>query len=564
MTGTQYWGQTEYPASSIEEVLAPHADIVSRIKLCYGADRQSFDADIMSVVRTYAAYVHLLPATPDNYCNHPGGLLRLGLEVGFFSLQGTDAHIISGRSTITTRRQLEPRWRQATFIAGLCCELHRTLSHVVVEAPSGETWSGFLQPLSDWLSAKAVHRYVLRWRPQAQETRGLGLFALAHVVPSAVLHYLAEENTTILPHLLASVTGLPLYREHNILDQLVRRSLALVIDCNLSSRADRSGSQQLGSHIGRYLVEALQRLASTHAAWTCNAEKARVWYGKDGLFLLWPNAAEDIKKLLETEQLPGIPRAPDAMLQALCAADAIEIHDLDNMTWDICPPATKSPVKAIKLHSVALLFRGMQKEPEALEVDLVQGPDIAAAVPAPASPSVPSPQRPSPNSSVASHSGEQIPLIPTDSGPLLPLAGISEKAVPATVSDTANPTPATASEQSAYSLLAPMRLHPTTRNAMQAIIHSLQGDVSTALARPVSQGLFIPLGSLERQGIQPAHAIRTLAEVGMLARFGNAPTVSQDFNGVATVGLVIAPSFIAGLPTDNFGNATEEGSTHAA
>jgi hypothetical protein len=36
-----------------------------------------------------------------------------------------------------------------------------------------------------------------------------------------------------VPHLLASISGIPVYREHNILDELVRRSLALVIDRNL-------------------------------------------------------------------------------------------------------------------------------------------------------------------------------------------------------------------------------------------------------------------------------------------------------------------------------------------
>src|SRR5471032_2667027 len=115
------------PALPIEEILAPHAELIDRIKVCYGTDRPTFEQDLLSLVRRYAEFVHLLPATPDNYFKAPGGLLRMGLEVAFFSLQGTDGHIFSGRSTITTRRQLEPRWRHATFIAGLCSEIHRTL-----------------------------------------------------------------------------------------------------------------------------------------------------------------------------------------------------------------------------------------------------------------------------------------------------------------------------------------------------------------------------------------------------------------------------------------------------
>lgn len=118
----------------------------------------------------YAAYVHLLPATADNYFSTPGGLFRLGLETGFFSLQGTDAHIFSGRMSISVRRQLEPRWRHATFIAGLCCELHRLMTHVVVTDAAGSSGPLIYNPLADWLAARGSTRYFhLRWRPQAEK-----------------------------------------------------------------------------------------------------------------------------------------------------------------------------------------------------------------------------------------------------------------------------------------------------------------------------------------------------------------------------------------------------------
>jgi conjugal transfer pilus assembly protein TraI len=286
---------TSYPASDpgfaavpVDDLLAGEADLIARIKLCYGIDRDSFERDVLALVRRYAACVHLLPATADNYFSKPGGLLRLGLETAFFSLQGTDAHIFSGRMSISARRQLEPRWRHATFIAGLCCELHRLMSHIIVTDAAGEAWPAFLQPLADWLATRGSERYFLRWRPQAVEARGLGLFALPHVVPPAVMADLSEGNAVIVPHLLASIGGIPVYRDHNILDELVRRSLALVIDRNLVASADRYGSPQYGSHLERYLVDALRRLTSGNSAWIANREKSRLWFGQDGLFLVWP------------------------------------------------------------------------------------------------------------------------------------------------------------------------------------------------------------------------------------------------------------------------------------
>ena len=132
-----------FEALPVAQLLAEHEALLGRIKLCYGTDRATFDRDLMPLVCRYAAYVHLLPATPDNYFKTPGGLLRLGLETAFFALQGTDAHIFSGKATITARRELEPRWRIATFVGGLCCELHRVLSHLIATTPEGEEWPAF-------------------------------------------------------------------------------------------------------------------------------------------------------------------------------------------------------------------------------------------------------------------------------------------------------------------------------------------------------------------------------------------------------------------------------------
>lgn len=506
-----------FAALSIDEVLAANADIVARIKLCYGVDRESFETDVLALIRRYAAYVHLLPATADNYFSAPGGLLRLGLEAGFFSLQGTDAHIFSGRSTITTRRLLEPRWRHATFIAGLCCEVHRVLSHLIITEPSGEVWSGYLQPLADWLAARGATRYFLSWRPHAMETRGLGIFALPHVVPAEVLRYLSEDNTLIVPHLMASIGGLPLYRDHNVLDDLVRRSLALVIDCNLTANTDRYGSPQFGSHLERYLVDALRRLVSSHSAWVCNHDKSRVWFGQDGLFLLWPNAAEDVRQLLEADQLPGIPKATETMLELLLAAEVFEAQDAAHSTWSIYPPSAKTVLEAVKLTSAAILFAGMDSSPTALDMKLVRRP--GEPDPSPPTAAVPQSGRP----------GEQLSLIPSAASP-----------------------PAT--PPISFTLQAPMRLNPAVRDALAAVVHTLNEGAGPAQGCTVTHGFFIPLSEFERRGLQPSMALRALADVGMLIPTSSSgpPTNTCDFNGTPTVGVVLDPRFIAGFDLVGF------------
>ncbi|RZI40116.1 relaxase [Herbaspirillum sp. HC18] len=538
------------PARAIEEVLNAHQDLIDRIKVCYGMDRTRFEQEPLRLIHRYAEFVHLLPATPDNYFNTPGGLLRMGLEIAFFSLQGTDGHIFSGRATITTRRHLEPRWRLATFIAGLCAEIHRTLCHVIVTNEHGDEWQPYLLPLSSWLARHQVARYFLKWRPNVHETRTLGLFALPHVIPSEMLQALAADNAVIVPHMLASISGMPLYREHNILDDLVRRSAALVIDRYLQASADRYGTPQLGSHLERYLVDALRRLVSSDAAWRPNAERSRVWFGSDGLFIIWPNAAADIRHLLESDQLPGIPKAPETMLEILLAAGVFEAKDASQPTWQILPPEAKAVLDAVKLSSSAILLAGIEPTPQPLAIALCRA---RAAAPPPAA--------------TAGCAGQ-----PSDSSTQLSLPMEAERsaqdaaALPPHHADNIASCPPTAIDTlpaqlalvtMAIKLDAPMRLNPVVRDALVQIVDTLNHDGAAIAACTVASGLFIPLTEFERRNIEPSLALRALLEVKMLVQPAESrtPTVTQDFGGQQQVGVLLNPCFIAGLDPASFTTA---------
>jgi len=529
-----------FAALSVGELLAEHADLIARLKLCYGTDCDSFDREVMSLVRRYASYVHLLPATANNYFSTPGGLLRLGLEVAFFSLQGTDAHIFSGRSTISARRHLEPRWRLATFIAGLCCECHRVLTHLIVTDPAGEPWSGYLSPLADWLVAQQADRYFIRWRPQATETRGLGIFALPHVVQTDLLRHLSDDNTVIVPQLMASIGGVALYRDHNVLDELVRRSLALVIDRNLIANADRCGTPQFGSHLERYLVDALRRLGANNSSWIPNRDKSRVWFGSDGLFLVWPAAADDVRLLLEGDQLRGIPKAPETMLEILLAAGIITARDADHPTWTIRQPGAKVLFEAVRLTSPTILFAGVEPQPAPLGTALTA--DVRAALPTPpAPPAAPAPAVAAP--------GAQLSLIPSEPEQAPEPAPREPVPVEPAAARATHPSPP-------LSLRAPMRLNPAVRDALDGIVRTLNDGLGPAQCCTVAEGLFVPLDRFEQRGVPPEVALRALSDARLLVVEGKGnkapPTRSRELNGTPTVGLVIDPRFVNGFDLAGF------------
>ncbi len=561
-----------FEALPLAAVITGHQALLGRIKLCFGADRATFERELMPLVQGYARFVHLLPATADNYFHTPGGLLQLGLETAFFSLQGTDAHIFSGRATISERRELEPRWRIATFIGGLCCELHRTLTHLIVTTADGEEWPAFLGGLAPWLEQRAADRYFVRWRANARESRGAGLFALTHVVPAEVLQMLGEGNSLVVPQLLANIAGVPQYREHNVLDELVRRSMALVIDRNLLASADRYGKPQYGSHLERYLVDALRRLAAGHSAWTPNRDKSRVWLGPEGLFLVWPGAAEDALSLLESDQLVGIPKSPHTLLDLLLEAKVFVAAGAGRETWDIQPPGMKASIEAVKLANPAILLAGLEPQPTALTANLLLPPAPPTKPPAQAantksavagdSPAAtataPSPPTTSPPEvSAAAAPAEQLSLLDTTGNTDAPETGPQE--APAVFEGAAS-VPSRA-ESPAICLRAPMRLNPAVRTVLADIVATLNDGASASDICTVAEGVFVPLADFEKRGVQASIAIRALDDTRMIRRPqpGGPPTVSRQIRDATVVGVILVPAHVDGLDPKAFGLAAEGG-----
>ena len=519
--------------------------MLARIKLCYGAGREAFERELMPIVRRYAAYVHLLPATADNYFNQPGGLVRLGLETGFFALQGTDAHIFSGRATISVRRELEPRWRIATFIGGLCCELHRVLSHMVVTTAEGEEWPAFLVPLAEWLQQRGADRYFLRWRAQGADIRGLGLFALPLVIPPTLLQELARGDGAIVRQLFACIGGLAQPREPNVLDDLVRRSLALVIDRNLHAHAEPRGTPRHSPHLERCLVDAMCRLAATHSSWIPNRDKSRLWYGEDGLYLAWPGAAKDALQQLEDDQLAGMPKTPETILELLLEAGVFEPMPGGGHTWPILAPGAKDPIDAVKLASPALLLAGVEPAQDPLAHRLHRSPQTPLA-PAAGSTGGTKRQGPTPAAAPAQLSliEPEAPRTPASAAP--PREPASSSAAPA-------PSPGVAPLRP-IRLKAPMRLHPDVRQAVARLIDGLNDPPASAAVFTVAEGVFVPLAELERCGVQPAAAMRALADAGMLIKPTPAgpSTVLRDVLGTSVAGVLMDASFVQGLEPPAF------------
>lgn len=520
----------------VSELCDANEALIDRIRLAYGADDETFDASILPIIAAYASYVHMLPATPDSFFRDPGGLFRMGLEIGFYALQGTEGHIFSGRHTIAQRVELEPRWRRATFIAGLCAEAHRALSQLIVTAPDGSDWPAYLGPLLPWAQSRG-DRYFLRWSQHvAQETRSLGLFCLPHIVSTETMQYLSHGNSAVVPHMLACISGLPRYREPNVIDHLVQRAVAVVTDVNLQSSADRFGKPQIGSHLERYLVDAMRRLVAS-GKWEVNAPKARLWFGADGLFLIWPNSAADIVALLLKDQLPGIPKSPETIADILSTAGVIDSTQEGSLLWTIRPPESDKDFDAVRLSSPTILLSAHTASVEPLKTPIVSG-GVAPAAATSAPVELPTLAVDEGDADDDAEVAPQPPVAPAPSVPAAPAA-------PPRVH-------ATAAAPARFVLNAPPRLSPPVAAALKDIVATLNQPGTAAACCTVPAGVFVPLREFGKRSLDPSVALRSMRDAGILHAGKGIDSCKQEFLGHMEFGCVILPKYVAGLDPAHF------------
>lgn len=538
-------------AATVEQLLADNADLIGRIKICYGRDRAAFEREVLHVIRQYAGFVNALPATADNIFSDVGGLFKLGLEVGFYSLQGSDSFIVSGKATISARRVLEPRWRFGCFLAGLTSELHRTLNQVIVTDEGGAAWPHYLGPLTTWLRDRGSRRLFIRWLKDRPESRATALFALPHVLPTATMTYLSESNSTVVPHMLACISGIPVPGEPNAITEVVRRASAAVLNRETESNIRRFGRQIHGAHLERYLIDAMRQLVATSPAWQPNGDRSRVWIGKEGLFVVWPNAAEDMRRLLEDDEIPGIPRSADTIREILQSAGFFDPLPDGGDLWQIAPPGASTALTAVRVSSPALLtLRDAPPIDEDLPT-LLRPAGAAppnAATPSPAKPVQEARPRQAPEPSAAQASPPVTPPAQTELALVAPAAGAPPAATTAVTSTPIAENPqAAAPAVQPLSLEAPFTLHLQVSELLERAVAAFDPLTEGAL-QLADDGLFVALDVFREAGLDARAALRSLgdAEMVVLDQQGDAVTVPRRRAGAETQGVVIKPEFLRG------------------
>ena len=365
------------------QLLARHGGLVADILQASSLTPAEARELLGRPIEAFARHVGMLPATRDAYYAGQGGLLRLGLDNALLAARKAQVAEFSGLGRIERRRLEAPRWRLACILAALCHDLHRTVTEYAVCAADGSVWSPLYEALADFAASISAERVHLHWRargkPEGVEL-AWNLPLASAIVDRRILRFLYEGGPEVLAHFYAALSGGPENQSSNAIGALVLDARARLIARDQAMDPLRFGKRGLGTSLGPFLADALRQLRS-RGRWTVNDDLARVWVSRRAVFLIWPDAAADIRGWLEEIKVPGVPRDDQTIADLLADARLViplaEGGNTASLPWPIRLPGGRE-VTALRLAVPEVMFPEGEL-PDARDLQILASPGAQAA-----------------------------------------------------------------------------------------------------------------------------------------------------------------------------------------
>ena len=167
---------------ALSRAVLDRGDLGRRIEAMAAVDKATYMRFFYEPILAAAAMNLALPASREHH-SEPGGALRLAVESGWASMRLAEQSAFAATEPAERRRKLEPQYRIAAFIAGLCSRLALPSLALEVSA-AGARWFCAMGPLLGWMEAVRASQYEITWRPAPiPHERALSGFCAAFVLP---------------------------------------------------------------------------------------------------------------------------------------------------------------------------------------------------------------------------------------------------------------------------------------------------------------------------------------------------------------------------------------------
>lgn len=349
------------PAVPPAKLLETQAALLDRISDTAITTPSEFALLYVPTIERFASFAHLLPASQSHHHRGAGGLLRHSLEVGLWALQSADKVLLDAAKTPSQRREMEPRWQFAVFVAALCHDAGKPVTDLVVtNRDRTAVWKAIKEDLYDWAKKNKIDAYFLDWREgRSRQHTALSNLIADRIIGTEALEWIEEGGTELIVWLLESLNCNP--GPANLIHDLVIKADQTSVERDLKSLGVAMAGYDLGVPVERHLTDIMRRLIK-EGAWLVNEPGARLWNIGGHLYLIWPAAGEEIAKQVHEDGIPGIPRTPDGILDMLVERQIAYLRDgaaPGDRFWKIAPACLVEKIPDIKLSAIRLRNEAM-------------------------------------------------------------------------------------------------------------------------------------------------------------------------------------------------------------
>ncbi|NOV29362.1 MobH family relaxase [Methylomonas sp. ZR1] len=346
-------------AAPVERILSSQTELIAAIEQALALPDSLYQTIAAPVIRRYAAFSHLLPASESHHHRGAGGLFRHGLEVAHWATLASQGSLFATSASPKERKAQELRWRLAVCFAGLMHDIGKPVADIaVVDAQGQHTWNPCDENITDWALRNEIDRYFLRWRDNRHKRHEqFSALVIERVLTREARTFILESGPDIMQAMLETINGLD--RGSKVY------ALVITADCKSVERDLKAHYQNIDSALGmpveKYLFDAMRRLVKS-GQWTVNEKGARLWRFEGGLHIVWRAGAQDIVTLLAKDKVPGIPRDEDTLADILIERGlAIPKSWPDGRQyryWQMQPEGLDNPLYLLRLKSAELIFSG--------------------------------------------------------------------------------------------------------------------------------------------------------------------------------------------------------------
>lgn len=308
---------------SPQAILDANADLVERLRLHAATDEAQFQTRFVGPLLRLAEFINVVPATATTLFSGEMGLFRAALEAGFFAFQASDGRIFTGSEGVERRHALEGRWRYLCFLAALFHPLGKPLERLAVTGPNGQAWKRHFSGITTWAEASGADRLFVSWGGLDTDDcigpSSVSLQILPAIVGPENLQMLQDGAAELISDLYQLAIGEA--GTSRIAQQVVTSCWERIARREAARRPQAYGRLTSGTHQGPYLAGALRAMVEG-GKWKVNDSPLKA--DRDGVYLEWPLAAEDLIRFGKDKGYAGWPHDAPTLAALLKASSLVD------------------------------------------------------------------------------------------------------------------------------------------------------------------------------------------------------------------------------------------------